>query len=166
MWNSTQSSVVHYLLPHKYKLCHPHRHSAKTAAEFQTLKVNFYKRKPCKMCHRCETMQKVFSLKKNVVNQLCISFIIKDMLAFPDLNNFNLPFSVAFFKTFMAYSWPASGPVTFLTRNTYAKKSVSTFNKSHSCTSIYIWDVWLCSQVTNYDCHGINCFSVCVWAGG
>ena len=29
-----------------------------------------------------------------------------------------LPFNVAFFKTFMAYSVPTSGPFIFLTRNT------------------------------------------------
>lgn len=65
-----------------------------------------------------------FSLKKMYLTSSAVGrgFIIKDMSAFPDLNNLNLPFSVAFFKTFMAYSWPASGPVTFLTRNTFAKK--------------------------------------------
>lgn len=34
-----------------------------------------------------------------------------------------LPFKDAFFRTFIAYNWPASGPTIFLTRNTWQKEN-------------------------------------------
>lgn len=37
-------------------------------------------------------------------------------------NKVALPFKDAFFRTFIAYNWPASGPTIFLTRNTWENR--------------------------------------------
>lgn len=39
------------------------------------------------------------------------------------LGNSALPFKDAFFNTFIAYNWDASGPTSFLTRNTWKKQA-------------------------------------------